>query len=68
MYWTVLLFLLGAGLIVLAFILLKRRITSKKEEDIVAYYLDLAYHLPESLYLAIAGLIMMIAGVIVMAI
>ncbi|NLU49042.1 MAG: hypothetical protein GXX09_01335 [Syntrophomonadaceae bacterium] len=64
MLWGILLVLAGLGLLLLGIVLLRSRVKSNKEEDVVAYYLELAYHLPQTFYLAIAGLVTMIAGMV----
>ena len=54
--------LLGALLAFISHKVLKRNVTTKKEDDIVAHYLEMAYNLPEFLYLAAAAVVSLIVG------
>jgi len=61
-----LLILLGTVLVFISHKILKRNVKTKKDDDIVAHYLEMAYNLPEFLYLAVAGIISFLVGTVML--
>lgn len=65
MRWGILLIVIGIVAIITGLLLLKARIKTDKDEDPVAFALDVAYSLPEPFCLTVAGLVLLIVGIIV---
>ncbi len=59
--------LLGTLLAFISRKILKRNVNTKKDDDIVAHYLEMAYNLPEFLYLAAAAIVSFLVGSVILA-